>query len=95
MGIKHIIKKPANNKWWPNRLDSDYVVIEDLDGEFGKNVGYYLWKIWGDKYVFEAETKGGIAPISPALIVVTSNYSLEELLQLVGYGLGDTIYVAT
>ena len=41
-------------------------------------LGHYL-KIWSDKYPFNAETKGGTIFIRPKVIVVTSNFEIEEL----------------
>jgi len=73
LGLKPLYKDPFT-KWWPPRVESDYVLIEDMDELFCKNVGLNTLKIWGDEYPFNAEVKGGSALISPALVVVTSNY---------------------
>jgi len=70
--------KPQN-KWWDG-FQSDkhaYVIIDDFD-KGGVCLGHYL-KIWADAYAFVAEVKGSSMPIRPAVICVTSNYSIEEL----------------
>lgn len=37
-------------------------------------------KIWPDRYVFPAECKGGGYDYSPDVVIVTSNFSLDDLL---------------
>lgn len=77
LGIKDVVLKSPDSKWWPSDCTkTDYVVLEDLDSNF-KNIGFGLLKLWGDEYPFNAEIKGGMVSISPRIVVVTSNYSLE------------------
>lgn len=79
--LRPVIKNSID-AWWPsNCVESDVVIIEDVDFSFDKKVGLENFKIWGDKYSFNAPFKGGNALISPALLIVTSNYSLEELIE--------------
>ncbi len=75
------VRKSGSNDWWPpNPSSSDYVIIEDLDTAFNNKVGFSLLKIWGDEYKFEANIKGTSAFISPALVIITSNYTIDSLL---------------
>lgn len=68
------------NKWWDNYDMEPIVVLEDVDKENAKWLGFYL-KIWGDHYPFRAEVKGGSIMIRPTTVIVTSQYQIWELWQ--------------
>lgn len=53
-----VVRKDPFTKWWPSNIKSDYVLIEDIDASFFKDVGFSSLKIWGDEYPFQAEIKG-------------------------------------
>lgn len=67
--------KKMQNKWWDGYQYQKYVIMDDVDS---KEMGHLL-KIWLDRYAFLAETKGGALNIRPEKIVITSNYSIEQL----------------
>jgi len=69
--------KNAANKWWDKYNAEENVLIEDLD-KIHSYQGFYL-KIWADKYAFPVEIKNGGDLIRPKMIVVTSNYKIEEI----------------
>nr|WAE42353.1 MAG: replication associated protein [Cressdnaviricota sp.] len=73
---KYYIK--SANKWWDGYRGESIVILEDLDKGTAEHLGHFL-KIWADKWGFRGEVKfGGEAPNFQKLIV-TSNYSINEL----------------
>lgn len=69
--------KPLN-KWWDGFQDEEVVHLDELSPEHTKWIAPFLKK-WSDKWPFDAEVKGGAIQIRPKLIVVTSNYSMQEM----------------
>lgn len=39
----------------------------------------HLLKLWGDKYRVTGEIKGGITPLEHRVLIITSNYTIQEL----------------
>lgn len=67
----------AVNKWWDGYVDQATVIVEDMD-PFHKSLALEF-KLWGQHQPFPAESKGCTAAIRPKKIVVTSNYSIDEV----------------
>lgn len=70
----------AANKWWGGYIDIKHklVLFEDFPND-AKYLGN-LMKVWGDRYTFTAEVKGGTIFIEPGnwILIVTSNFCMEE-----------------
>jgi len=68
------------NKWW-NGFKPDAheaVIIDDIDPSHNQWIGSFL-KEWSDHYPFQAEVKNGTFVIRPKVIVVTSQYPIEDI----------------
>ncbi|AXH76879.1 MAG: putative viral replication protein [Cressdnaviricota sp.] len=72
-----VYPKPMN-KWWDSYIDQEEVLIDDVDYNQANWIGNFL-KIWADHYPFIAEFKGGSRLIRPKKIIVTTQYSIENL----------------
>lgn len=75
------------NKWWDGYNGEETVVCEDVDISWKDCIPYL--KIWADKYEFLGECKGGTIRLRPKRVVITSNRTLEELLELLGWPKDD------
>lgn len=65
------------NKWWDGYYGQDTVVIEEWEPK--NEMTAAKLKIWGDRYPFPAEIKGGtIQKVRPKKIIITSNYSIDQ-----------------
>ena len=69
-------KKPQN-KWWDGYAGESVVCMEDVDN---LNEGMcHLLKNWTDRYPVTGESKGGTVPLQHTAFVITSNFTIEEL----------------
>ena len=71
------IYEKSNNIWWDGYNNEKVVLIDDFDRTCIK-LSYYL-KIWGDNYRFNGEIKGSIIQPIYNKLIITSNYTIEEL----------------
>lgn len=65
------------NKWWDGYAGQPAVIVDDMD-PFHKSLAQEF-KVWAHHMPFPAETKGGTLCIRPKKIIVTSNYSIDEV----------------
>jgi len=64
-------------KWWDNYEAQEVAIIDDVD-KYDVKFARML-KLWCDRYPFQAEMKGKQMLIRPRKIVITSQYSPEEI----------------
>lgn len=67
----------AQSKWWDGYQGEPVAILDDLDTAA---LSHHL-KIWGDRYAFTAEVKGGTIPVPVKLVIITSNYSPREIVE--------------
>lgn len=65
------------NKWWCGYQNEEIVLVEDIDPDNAKYIARHC-KIWGDKFAFIGESKGGSWMIRPKKVIFTSQYTIEE-----------------
>lgn len=66
------------NKWWDSYKGQKCVLIDELRPDCAKALQTHFKK-WLNIAPFQAEIKGGTIRIRPQIIIITSNYSLEQL----------------
>lgn len=67
----------SQNKWWDGYEGEKTVILDDFDKQ-GIPLGHHL-KIWTDRYACSGEIKGGTVNLCHERLIVTSNYSIDEL----------------
>nr|WDW25904.1 MAG: replication-associated protein [Canine stool-associated circular virus] len=68
----------AQNKWWDGYDGEKVVILDDLDTHA---LNHYL-KIWADKFACKGEVKGSTIWLHHDFFVVTSNYSIPDIVRM-------------
>jgi len=66
------------SKWWCGFKGQEVVLLDDIDPSHSSWIARFL-KIWGDRYPFTAQQKGGSVLIRPLKFIVTSQYKIEDI----------------
>lgn len=66
------------DKWWPLYQNQEVVHIEEVSPENITGLARNL-KVWADPHPFQAAVKFAGGLIRPKMIIVTSNYKIEEM----------------
>lgn len=70
--------KKTTTKWWDGYNRQKDIIINDLDPSHKLEMGSLL-KIWCEHEPFNAEIKNSMRLIRPKRIIVTSQYSIDEM----------------
>lgn len=73
---EHYIKMP--NKWFDGYEGQPILIVEDIGPDQCKMLQHFL-KIWGDYSPFTAQVKNSSKYIRPQRVIITSNYSIDEM----------------
>lgn len=71
--------KDAQTKWWDGYAHQGFVIIDDLEKE--AKYMLHMLKMVGDHYPTRVEIKGAYTEIRPKHVIVTSNYSIDEVFE--------------
>lgn len=66
-----------NNKWWDGYTNQAVVIIDEL--ELTDTYMAHFLKRWCQPQYFRGETKGGSMMLRPEKVIITSNYTPEEI----------------
>lgn len=72
------VYKKDQSKWWDGYTGQKTVILEDVDMHGGPALAHYM-KLWTDVYALAGEIKGGKIPLNYDRMVVTSNFSIEQI----------------
>lgn len=70
------LKEP--NKWWDGYSAQEVVVIDEFAKDFPQDIKRLI-KVWGDRLPFTGESKGISHKIRPKLVIITSNWSIDQV----------------
>jgi len=77
----------SQNKWFDGYQGEEVIILEDVDTD---TLSHYM-KIWADKWSCKGECKGYIVKLQHKKLVITSNFSIEELFAAKGQTTVDAI----
>lgn len=73
-----VYNKQVATEWWDTYAQHPVALLDDVDPQHNLNLRTNL-KIWADHYSFNAQVKGSVLSIRPKVVIVTSQYTIEEV----------------
>jgi len=73
-----VYSKQVATEWWDTYAGHQVALLDDVDPQHNLNLRTNL-KIWADHYSFNAQVKGSVLNIRPKVVIVTSQYQIEEV----------------
>jgi hypothetical protein len=72
--------KDVHSHWFCGYAGEEALILDDVDLSCKTNIFFQRLKIWSDVYQLPVQVKGGSVLLTCTACVVTSNYTMEEII---------------